>query len=138
RRPILPVAPVTITRITVPYLLSVPAPSTALPASTGRSLGACGRNGLGGPFRPQPLTLLCSRSPSITIPHTPTLPQRWCVWLACVCRGRTSHIVKGIPYKHFSWLNAVRWSDNAIFLHHFNHTCRPIIAYSQAALQHGN
>src|SRR5207302_7920563 len=99
-----------------------------------RSLGACCRIGLGGPLRPQPLTLLCSRSPSTTILHTPRLPHRLCqsrcgAWLGCA-----SHLVKGIPYKHFSRFNAIRWSDNAIFLHHFNHARCPIIAYPQATL----
>src|SRR5882672_6727210 len=123
----------------MPVLLSAPRPSTTLPVYTGRSLGACGRIGLGGPFRPQPL-LLCSRNPSSTMlqTHTLRLPHRLCVSRWCLCLRGASHVVKRIPHKHLARLNAVGWSDNTIFLHHFNHACCPIIAYTQAALQHGN
>src|SRR5215471_2136094 len=105
-----------------------------------RSLGACWCNGLGGPFRPQPLTPLCSRSTINTMLHTHTPRLRHCltVYRCGPDSWYTSLLIRNIPSKHFAWLNPISRSYNALFFHHFNHPRGAIIADTQTALQHGD
>src|SRR5262249_55076073 len=113
--------------------------SCASPSAQGvRSLGACWYSGLGGPFRPQPLTPLCNRSPSNTMLHTHTPHLRHGL---AVCRcdpdfWYVSHLIQGIPSEYCAWLNPILRSHNALFFHHFDHPCGAIVADPQAALQH--
>ena len=40
--------------------------------------------------------------------------------------------------KDFSWFDAVRWTDNALGLHTFDNSCRPVITDLHIALNEGN